>query len=238
MPVAIKFESEEVDNGFPYCPSDLDVSSSDLWTSLSGWSKVNTPADDAAKAQSISESLRLAMQLFWNIYEMNGSVSFIESGDSASVTNTGGLLTEPRDRACFVTENPTKTATNSDGDAGVSITFNIKIVRLINNGEFVGFGVAGLSFSATWASDFSISFGRVSLSSEGVEDDGFADEDTDYTVITDPNLGDFHFVCNAFGNVGGNGGTANAVNRTITITSGSNSADAQIDDFDFYTYPT
>ena len=71
MPVAEKFEAEGVDNGFMSCLPKKNISFEDHWTTLSGWSKENTPADDAAKAVSIAESKRLAMLFYWNSYKLN-----------------------------------------------------------------------------------------------------------------------------------------------------------------------
>jgi len=86
MPTSQKFASRGAGNGFPFCPEKVDVSVPEitLWTTLSGWSKESTPANDEAKAQSISESLANAMKLFWNF-----------NGASADSYNSGDAIIPP-----------------------------------------------------------------------------------------------------------------------------------------------
>lgn len=73
-------------NGFPTCmdSNKVDISSSTnfpKWTTLSGWSDSNTPSSASAKEESIMESRKHAMKLFWLI---NGVDVRIISGSTAS----------------------------------------------------------------------------------------------------------------------------------------------------------
>ena len=58
--------------GFPFLLEKVNVSDRgdgqpyDYWTTLGGWSKVNEPATDELKAQSIWDSFEKAMKLYWN----------------------------------------------------------------------------------------------------------------------------------------------------------------------------
>ena len=238
MPEAVKFNALGRGNGFPYCPSETDVTDARYWTSLSGWSKVNEPVDDAAKAASIEESRKLAMALFWNIYELKGSASLDEYGDSAYVEDTGGLTTQPKDRVCFErdTDFPFQSKSDEDGDAGASIFFRPRIRRLINDGEFIGFGIYSAGFSAGVGSDFSFTQGNVALYSRFNGEPNLPYEDVGYTIISN-SIGDFNFVCNAYSNIGEAEGSSDATNRTTSASDLGDSLSIQLDSLDFYTYP-
>lgn len=230
MPVAQKFMSRGVGNGFPLCPTKIDVSVFDFWTSLSGWSKVDEPASDALKAESIAKSLKFAMKLFWNY---NGhTVDFdlgsilltidIEQGDFDGGTVTAPF--EPKDRVC-----------NSNGwrvfrEVGVSITTDLEVdilPRRMYNGStddednFVGYGVASSAFEAT---DVNSAF-RFFFSSYRDNDEPTEPWTFEYSDA----LEDMWFVASAEANSGSTsivGLEATFSGTTITYQ-----------DFDFWTYP-
>ena len=84
MPTATPFTALGRGNGFPFCPTRVNVSSlpsNDIWTTLSGWnsSSIGTPSQ-----ASIDESRRLAMKLFWNGYSISGNSSYSSKSLSAS----------------------------------------------------------------------------------------------------------------------------------------------------------
>ena len=256
MPVATPFTSfgsisftnpsAALFTGFPYCAPALlvDSESGTYWTSLSGWSKDNEPVGDAAKAASIAESQRLAMALFWNSYELKGEASHdAEFYGPVSVTDSGPLITEPKDRACVenIDDFPEQNTTDANNDATAEISFKIKIVRLflyVEGGEdqFVGYGVdeytgdlaylrSDIFAIAEQLGDFGGLAGSVALGSAFY--DSFIEfSDIDYTTISNV-VGDFHFVCFV------NGDGASAANRTASNADTT----VQIDGFDFYTYP-
>ena len=257
MPVATPFTSfgsisdtnpsAALFTGFPYCAPALlvDSESGTYWTSLSGWSKDNEPVGDAAKAASIAESQRLAMALFWNSYELKGEASHdAEFYGPVSVTDSGPLITEPKDRACVenIDDFPEQNTTDANNDATAEISFKIKIVRLflyVEGGEdqFVGYGVdeytgdlaylrSDIFAMAEETDDSGWIEGSVSLGSV-FYDSFIVFSDIDYTTISN-GVGDFHFVCFVIGD------GASAANRTASNADTT----VQIDGFDFYTYPT
>ena len=75
-------------SGFPFCPFKKDISTYDYWTTLSGWSAVDEPVDDAAKAASIAESLRLAMKFHWNAELLN-----CDATTSGTASSDGSIST-------------------------------------------------------------------------------------------------------------------------------------------------
>lgn len=99
MPVATPFNALGAGNGFPEClTSDwdggtVDVSHADYWTTLSGWSSVNTPDGEEAQEQSIIDSFKNAMKLFWNLYSINYTVNALSwrDGVGTSTTSLGSL---------------------------------------------------------------------------------------------------------------------------------------------------
>ena len=114
MPTAESFTALGAGNGFPFCPWKVDVSSEGKWTTLSGWSKINTPVDDAAKAQSIANSLTQAMKLFWNLNGFTGTVREEDlSPPSPAVEETFTLYMESDD---YEYTNWYKTAGGTDSD--------------------------------------------------------------------------------------------------------------------------
>jgi len=170
MPTATPFTALGAGNGFPACLTKVNVadrgdgSPYDYWTTLSGWSKVSTPADDAAKATSISESLQLAMKLFWNFnglsmedsgttpnghsysdtwsVDMEAGVGefevmyFIKIGLPYSVSNENKT---PRERVCYKIFGAYQ-------EYGFAF-FTVNIVRMYNGvttdeSNFVGYGVS------------------------------------------------------------------------------------------------
>jgi hypothetical protein len=169
MPTATPFTALGVGNGFPFCLTKVDVSGYDYWTTLSGWSKVNTPADDTAKAASIVTSRRLAMKIYWNLYSMgvdidtsigggtiNQSASLeevtmlyypgITDGDTGAATDNP--YAEPMARVCGTR---TCAATTNSNPGGISYTSAYAQVTsfcvALYNGStdnpdlFVGYGI-------------------------------------------------------------------------------------------------
>lgn len=109
MPTATEFTALGAGNGFPFCLTKVDVSGYDYWTTLSGWSKVSTPADDTA---SIADSMKNAMALYWNFdgltYNATQTKNAVVAGVPYSATATiteyssnGSILeVQPKDRVC------------------------------------------------------------------------------------------------------------------------------------------
>ena len=156
MPIATKFEAEGVDNGFPACLQRIDVDGYNYWTTLSGVNKDSPTSSEAL----IKESLRLAMELYWNTYELIGEVSSNRTVSGATgyprtVTNAvvsrknsddDSFALPPKDRVC-----PNSVGIQKGYDDGsyedrlISLSYEPTFVRLFLNDSFVGVAASGLS---------------------------------------------------------------------------------------------
>lgn len=137
----LSYDVNDGADGFPWS----------YWTTLSGWSKVDKPADDDAKKASIALSLKYAMHLYWSLYGVNGSASSSGESGSASVStitvdNAGDddvKRGEPKTRVCGALE-----LNSEDGDSSASASIGVgdlDIYRLYegddtNEANFVGYG--------------------------------------------------------------------------------------------------
>jgi len=267
MPTATKFEAEGVDNGFPSCLTKVNVSGYDYWTSLSGWSKVSTPADETA---SIAESRRLAMKIYWNVYAMEIEVetsvagTINQSADLDEVTmlyagiingDTGSATenpwAEPRERVC---STRICAARNDSNPGGVSFTeayaqMTSSVVALYRGSVddpdlFVGYGLSNLLF-ARGVSSTTRARATVSIGSYGDEslDTSTIIYDHAYATLNASDASDvFNVFCKVTARAPG-GGTriANAADllgyASSSTTSNDYEAFAQITGLDFYTYP-
>jgi hypothetical protein len=161
MPTATPFISLGAGNGFTYCVHKFNVRDFNNWTTLSGWSKVSEPADDAAKAASIAVSHELAMQIVWNLnsvksnwdgfandLEINGDQSKWGSIWWYKKVGTGIVMDvffAPKDRVCY------KYFSANDEDeyeSGKFVYLNVSswIYKLYNGptddeDNFVGYGL-------------------------------------------------------------------------------------------------
>jgi hypothetical protein len=147
-PVATGFQSSGAGNGFPFCLEKVNVYSADYWTTLSGWSRENTPIGAEKKEESIGDSHKQAMQLYWNWYSTDTVGTFADYFQS--VNNPGGREdyfipldiiqeddvnfpeTKPRERICsgvsgFIAE--------SDGSASARGDFSLGGLKRFYNGS-------------------------------------------------------------------------------------------------------
>ena len=162
MPTATEFTALGAGNGFPFCPTKVDISNASdgtMWTTLSGVNADNyTSFGDAALAAKISESLELAMKLYWSKFKINGLTGH-SSGDNSElisefsgtsevwdgsisgmtdqdVTNAGPL--EPNKRVCGsggtrILRFKTVNGVDEDGDEVNSASFKLdeKLLNII-----------------------------------------------------------------------------------------------------------
>lgn len=116
MPEATSFNALGVGNGFPFCPllyvdedeygpnpvsdSRVDVSVFPTWTTLGGY---NSGSVGAVTEAEINLSRQRAMEIYWNIYQVNCELSAIDTGggfpSNESITNITAFST-PRQRVC------------------------------------------------------------------------------------------------------------------------------------------
>lgn len=244
-PVATKFESEGVDNGFPFCPDKVDVSVYDYWTTLSGVNKDSPTTSDTL----IADSLRAAMSLFWNyngcsglnegIYPTSAPFSFspiidMDNGDYDSVSFrkiAGGFDSAnktPLERVCYASFSAI--SVNEDLFTG------IYIIRMYNGitteeNNFVGYGVGDRAIQALgFDSEFYLA---------GWADGDEISEDDALEYVT---IDGFHYIAWAV--------VFAPLVSPIVITSDESSATASFDfvgveegditirNLTFYTYPT
>jgi len=107
MPTATPFKALGKGNGFPYCPTvenKIDVNNYSKWTTLGEY---NSNSSGAVTEYQINLSRQRAMQLYWNLYQVNCSLSSFNDIDSSgfnniwdeSITNVS-TNTEPKNRTC------------------------------------------------------------------------------------------------------------------------------------------
>lgn len=178
MPTATRFTAFGRGNGFPFCIDDENVDSYFDYVTLGGYRKSDT--GDPTQ-QQIDDSLVGAMKLFWNSYSLTGRSEGKSFGAEASIgdeeagTNEevelqtdftfdpvlGEELT-PIARVCKINGNFSTQISRSDSAApaqGATAQLKIgsfDIIRMIKNGNFIGFGVHSevpFSLSAGSSSD-------------------------------------------------------------------------------------
>ena len=252
MSVATPFKSDGMGNGFPFCPTTIDVVAFDRqrtqtttptrrithWITLGGYSKDDFDASTPVTDAQIELSKQNAMKLFWNLEKVTGEASHASSGASVTempVTSSpdGGDLA-PKDRVCLgfgiggsVVHNP--------GPAVAVMNASIGIIRMVAGDTFLGYGIPALPRTTSGL-----------LYTNGIHAGTSYDYPTTphvalWSMATqDPiNVGVFaytikngiHFV----GYAESDGGVADAT--VPSATAYLNVAVARIDELEFFTYP-
>ncbi|MGB0356025.1 MAG: hypothetical protein ACPGII_08185 [Opitutales bacterium] len=239
MPTADSFTALGNGNGFPFCLETVDVldrgdgNEYDHWVTLGGFKKTDTGSPTQSQ---INTSLKNAMKLFWNAYQITGTVNLPSDYNVDSVTNSRNPdpdadQLQPLQRVCL-TEVPlgfydSNTEYSSTEDEFNEMRLGIVPVVLKSGNNFLGYGVKNkISADAvTYVDEFaSVEIGSIA----SARFDGTY-ETIDYDYIT---LGGIDFVCKA--RVGdAYSGTADATNLTAYSDF---SHYAEIDSLDFYTY--
>jgi len=164
MPTATSFAALGRGNGFPFCPTSVDVSGFDHWVTLAGYSKTNAAAGSSVTETQIKTSLTRCVNLYWNTELVKTSVD-VEASDSSStaqintqdfehkIIKTASVALEPRERVCYgnLTGLQLNETTSPPGfPAGNAIIhFKLNPVRMYNGAitdinNFVGFGFSDL----------------------------------------------------------------------------------------------
>jgi hypothetical protein len=170
MPETIKFMSDGMGNGFPFCLSKFDVTSYfdelseeyrayDYWTTLSGYNK---DAEGAPTDKQIHDSHKLAMKLFWMVSKFNAPTEAskdtefeyettydlsISSSDTSNLPDWQKPHDEPRTRVCMSSPSLLLPSVNDrDGSGGVLIWSNLELTRMYkgattDEANFIGYGV-------------------------------------------------------------------------------------------------
>lgn len=154
MPEAERFTTLGRGNGFPFCTQRVDVDDAFRFLTLGGYNGEGTP--------DIELSRRNAMKLYWNSYKLEANAATTFDTIDVSVSDvilqnvSGGSDYDPNDEArtpvsrdCrddgnFFTRNLEEGSAPpaADADADVRIG-SFDIVRMFEDGEFIGFGVDG-----------------------------------------------------------------------------------------------
>jgi hypothetical protein len=245
MQTATEFTALGAGNGFPSCQFKWRVDGYDYWTTLSGWSKVNEPASEADKKQSIADSLRLAMKWYWNIYKMNLTASISDGSETISMDEINAeddgkagynspqdaAILTPVSRICSKAIIMSKESELSEFGNYLHGVFKFgSIARMYdgprdNEDNFVGYG---LSESAIYVAD---DFFFVNVDIGGYGDNRYSDTDTDYCTIPITNSTDeFHAVCYAIG-----GDPSNRYSESSGAI-GEGSETITVDSLELYTY--
>jgi len=157
MPTADSFIALGRGNGFPFCPTSVDVSIYDHWVTLAG-----VTSGSATQAE-INTSLKNCMKLYWNTELVKTSVDAEASNSSSTaqintqdfehkIMKTASVALEPRERVCY--SNLTGLSLNETTFPGFPgcqaiIHFKLEPVRMYNGAitdinNFVGFGFSDL----------------------------------------------------------------------------------------------
>ncbi len=113
-------------------------------------------------SQQIADSQVNAMKIFWNLYDLRGSVSAItrtgEQDSLSSLTDSTWSNTpfndgEPKDRVCYGWNSGRVQcfgrAATSIHITYLQITAGFEIFRMLKDGEFIGYGFSFLDFTGT-----------------------------------------------------------------------------------------
>lgn len=251
MPTATPFTALGRGNGFPFCPTKVDVSNFDYWITLGGFKK--TDGGSPTQAQ-IDLSLSNAAKIYWNIYGVTGeatsslaSVTFVNMDEAESSTVSFAKTPspsdteerEPIDRACWTSWGLVKRGVAADiaeglgFDGGITESLGVGggIVRMYdgttaNEENFVGYGASSLA-SATEEDPIVVLYSHVYVSSyEDVF--GFFSAEGAYTTLSG-----IPVACVVDGP---SESGLDAANLTSTYTVGSQTYTVRIDSLDFYTY--
>lgn len=161
MPTADSFTALGRGNGFPFCPTNVDVSGFDHWVTLAGYSKTNADAGSSVTETQIKTSLERCMELYWNTELVKTSVDAEASNSFFSeeintqdfehkIMKTASVALEPRERVCYTNLTGLSINENVPGDGtfpecSAIIHFKLEPVRMYNGAitdinNFIGFG--------------------------------------------------------------------------------------------------
>ena len=250
MSVATPFKSDGMGNGFPFCPTTIDVVAFDTentdydpdyithWITLGGYSKDDFDASTPVTDAQIELSKQNAIKLFWNLEKVTGEASHASSGASVTempVTSSpdGGDLA-PKDRVCLSSVGGQ--VSDNSGPAIALMKAGIIIRRMVAGDTFLGYGIlayprttSGLLYTNGIHAGVNYSSGpqHVALWSMATQDPTYGvNHKYAYTIKNG-----IHFV----GYSEGDGGVADAtVPVAVSFFGGIT---ARIDDLEFFTYP-
>ena len=247
MPVATSFNALGVGNGFPFCPTKVNVTGIDYWSTFSGVTGLT--ATDA----EISESLRLAMLFYWNSYKLNVLASFDDGSGDAALVESFDSVDDAKDASSFPVVDADELSPKSrvcrsgygdifrkfETSSGLSNTTvggscrPSGIVALYagdtgNYDNFIGYGF-DTGISITESNGFTLLY--IDGYTIDRSDMGF---DVDYCSIPIVGANSLSAVCSAFGN----GAATSAKKMTAAGGAlGSQTTTLQMKTIDCYTYP-
>lgn len=174
MPTADSFTALGMGNGFPFCPTKLDVTETDsggydvwpMWSTIDGYNKDSTGPRTAV---GIAESRRLAMLYVWNTYQLAGSVAVgsdsLLNVNSEDDTQSGNPL-PPRSRVCLDGNDVFGDYVEAEGADGfliasLALDVPLSVTAMYdgstsNESNFIGYGIADANWDgiAAYSEDF------------------------------------------------------------------------------------
>ena len=239
MSEATPFKSDGRGNGFPFCPTTIDVVAFETenddediglvthWITLGGYRKADFDASTPVTDEQIELSFQNAMKLFWNLEKMVGEISY--SPAPAEVNEL--VFTEaPKDRVCNTTVS--KIDYYSDTRYNMGMLASVNIVRMVAGGTFLGYGINAYPRSYSpyaqrnqwgfhaWVESSYYSDIQVGMFSFVTEDSGI--------VVADIVKSGIHFI--GYAKSSGNASIPSDSDYSLEII-------ARIDDLEFFTYP-
>ena len=255
MSVATPFKSDGMGNGFPFCPTTIDVVAFDTentdydpdyithWITLGGYSKDDFDASTPVTDAQIELSKQNAIKLFWNLEKVTGEASKTATSWFPSSSVTEVPVTSypddeplaPKDRVCLtgiggsVVDQPTGSVSLIKASIGIS--------RMVAGATFLGYGIRAYSGTTyqllytngihAWVDAIHTAEVHVALWSMATQDPRHGvNHRYAYTVKNG-----IHFV----GYSENDGGVADATVPVAASSSGG--ATARIDDLEFFPYP-
>lgn len=242
MPTAEPFTALGAGNGFPFCPTRVDVEDYDYWITLGGFKKTDGGSPSPAQ---INLSLTNAMKLFWNGYAINGTVSTAQTlvssvnlnDNNRTIRDLNGNVIDPlefdgRNRVCW----NSYTADNTDFFDDINtLSFYESYLQISGNinslyvdGDFVGYGTGGMASAYFFDSNAHVSSHplRVSVLSYEEFEQSDLSINFQYAYTT---LSGIPVLAKAWAY---NPSDTNPTSLSVSDSSGS----AEISSIDFYTY--
>lgn len=264
MPEAEKFTTFGRGNGFPFCTDRVDVDDAFRFLTLGGYSGEGTP--------DIELSRRNAMKLYWNLYSLEGTAGGVSFNAIAEVEDvilqveSGGENYDPNDEAMtpvsrdcrsnanFSTVNSESASAPPTQDSFASVRIGtFDIVRMFEDGEFIGFGVdsyfarsLGISSDAQDIADISSDVSWRSIVEEEPEGDGGGGTPIDPPTeveynITETEINGVHFLSlavakNTSFDSANLTATTNSASVVITTPNDDMNTSASLSTMNFWTY--
>lgn len=247
MPVAEPFSFRPKDGAYPSCIKRVDVldynatgEPAERWTTFSGWSEEEEPTDQAAKDESIAESLILASKWYWNTAKLYGSCS--HNGNSLGLEAqeiTDGVLvgsnayddipedekyTQPKERVCIITLTRKYGESEEWGSSTVG-QINRQLLALykgdINDDDnFIGYAASVVStLGGSQTGFYAQAFAKAGVGLGGILQKELGEENLFREEYAYVEYDGMHFVASAYATEGYDGDATATLDATVPSAS-------------------